>query len=111
MSVNTRIITNKTFKYSHLIRDMRFIIRAQIPTEAGNKMVKDPNFIKNVEDYMKKSKAETAYFFEAHGNRTIVFIVDDQIPALAEPLFQEWGANVEFHPVMTLEDLKKGVPG
>jgi hypothetical protein len=35
----------------------------------------------------------------------------DQIPALAEPLFQEWGANVEFHPVMTLEDLKKGVPG
>lgn len=115
MGVNTRIITNKTFKYSHLIRDMKFIIRASVPTEAGNKMVKDPNFIKNVEDYMKKSKAETAYFFEAHGNRTIVFIVDmqsaDQIPALAEPLFQEWGANVEFHPVMTLEDLKKGVPG
>ena len=46
--------------------------------------------------------------------RTIVFIVDmqsaDQIPALAEPLFQEWGAKVEFHPVMTLEDLKKGYP-
>jgi len=56
MGVNTRLITNKTFKYSHLIRDMRFIIRAQIPTEAGNKMVKDPNFIKNVENYMKKSK-------------------------------------------------------
>ena len=115
MGVNTRIITNKTFKCSHLIRGVRFILRAQIPTEAGNKMVKDPNFIKNVEDYMKKSKAETAYFFEAHGNRTIVFIVDmqsaDQIPALAEPLFQEWGANVEFHPVMTLEDLKKGIPG
>ncbi len=48
MGVNTRIITNKTFKYSRLIRDVRFIIRAQIPTEAGNKIVKDPNFIKNV---------------------------------------------------------------
>ena len=50
----------------------------------------------------------------AHVDRTFVFIVDmqsaDQIPALAEPLFQEWGAKVEFHPVMTLEDLKKGVP-
>ena len=93
---------------------MRFIIRAKIPTEAGNKMVKDPNFIKNVENYMKKSKAETAYFFEAHGNRTIVFIVDmqsaDQIPALAEPLFQEWGANVEFHPVMNFDELKKALP-
>ena len=56
-------------------------------------MIKDPNF-GNVEDYMKKSKAETEYLFEAHGDRTIVFIVDmqsaDQIPALAEPLFQEW---------------------
>lgn len=71
-------------------------------------MIKDPNF-GFVEDYMKKSKAETAYLFEAHGDRTIVFIVDmqsaDQIPALAELLFQEWGAKVEFHPVMTLEDL------
>lgn len=51
-------------------------------------MIKDPNF-GNVEDYMKKSKAETEYLFEAHGDRTIVFIVDmqsaDQIPALAEP--------------------------
>ena len=62
-------------------------------------MIKDPNF-GIVEDYMKKSKAETEYLFEAHGDRTIVFIVDmqsaDQIPALAEPLFQEWVPKLNF---------------
>jgi hypothetical protein len=94
---------------------MRFLIRAKIPTEAGNKMVKDPNFLKNLEDYMNKAKPEAAYFFEADGNRVMAFIVEmqsvDQIPALAEPLFQGMGANVEFHPVMTFDDLKKALSG
>ncbi len=46
---------------------MRFVIRARIPTEAGNKMVKDPNFLKNLEEYMNKAKPEASYFFEANG--------------------------------------------
>jgi hypothetical protein len=44
----------------------------------------------------------------------MAFIVDmqsaDQIPALAEPLFQGMGANVEFHPVMSFDELKKVLP-
>jgi hypothetical protein len=99
--------------YRILLSDhlMTFIIRAKIPTEAGNKIVKDPNFLKNLEEYMSKAKPEASYFFEADGNRVAAFIVDiksaDQIPELAEPLFQEMGANVEFHPVMSFDDLKK----
>jgi hypothetical protein len=34
---------------------MKLIIHAKIPTEAGNKMVQDPDFIKNLEDYMNKA--------------------------------------------------------
>jgi hypothetical protein len=34
----------------------------------------------------------------------------DQIPVLTEPLFSVMGAQVELHPVMSLEDLKKGIP-
>ena len=37
---------------------MRFFIQARIPTEAGNKMVQDPNFLKKLEDYINKVKAE-----------------------------------------------------
>ncbi|MGI0042916.1 MAG: hypothetical protein ACRD47_04325 [Nitrososphaeraceae archaeon] len=93
---------------------MRFLISAKIPTEAGNKMVQDPNFLKKLEEYINKVKAEASYFFEAEGNRVAAFIIDiqsaDQIPVLAEPLFSGMGAHVEFHPVMSLDDLKKGIP-
>ena len=93
---------------------MRFLIHARIPTEDGNKMVQDPNFLRKLETYINKVKAEATYFFEANGNRIAAFIVDiqnaDQIPVLAEPLFSGMGAHVEFHPVMNLDDLKKGIP-
>jgi len=93
---------------------MRFLIHARIPTEDGNKMVQDPNFLKKLETYINKVKAEATYFFEADGNRVASFIVDiesaDQIPVLSEPLFSGMGAHVELHPVMSLDDLKKGMP-
>jgi hypothetical protein len=96
------------------INEMRFLIRARIPTEAGNKMVQDPNFLKKLEEYINKVKAEATYFFEADGNRIAAFIVDiqsaDQIPIISEPLFNGMDAHVELHPVMSLDDLKKGIP-
>lgn len=89
---------------------MRFIIRAQLPTEVGNKMMANPNSLQDLEAYMKNIKAENAYFFEANGDRMMVFIANmeraDQMAMIAEPLFT-LGAKVEFHPVMVLEDLKK----
>ena len=93
---------------------MRFLILAKIPTEDGNKMVQDPNLLEKLEKYISKVKAEATYFFEADGNRVASFIVNiesaDQIPVLAEPLFSGMGAHVEFHPVMSFADLKKGIP-
>jgi hypothetical protein len=50
---------------------------------------------------------------EASGDRVMVFIVNmestDMMPAIAEPLFQGFGAKVEFHPVMVFDDLKKAI--
>src|ERR1043165_7003550 len=93
---------------------MRFLIHAKIPTDDGNKMVQDPKFLEKLEKYINKVKAEAIYFFEAGGNRVAAFIVDiqstDQIPVLIEPLFSGMGAHVELHPVMSLDDLKKGIP-
>lgn len=91
---------------------MRFVVRVLIPTEAGNKMISDPNFVKNIEEFMKNTKSEAAYFTEINGDRMAVFIMDissnDQIPAIAEPFFM-MGAKVEFRPAMVLDDLKKGL--
>jgi hypothetical protein len=92
---------------------MRVLVRAMIPTTAGNKVLKDPNFMKNLEDYIHKFNCEAAYFFPLNGNRTMAFVLDlpsqDMLPAVAEPLFQNFEANVEIHPAMNLDDLKKGI--
>ncbi|MFZ0556711.1 MAG: hypothetical protein WAM26_15635 [Nitrososphaeraceae archaeon] len=77
-------------------------------------MVQDPNFLKKIEEYINKIKAEANYFFESDCNRVAAFIVDiqsaDQIPIIIEPLFSGMDAHVELHPVMSLDDLKKGIP-
>jgi hypothetical protein len=92
---------------------MRFLIRARTPTDVGNKVVTDPNFLTKHEDYMNKVKPEAAYFMPIEGHRAGAFIVNvesnEQIPAIVEPLFQWWGANVDVIPVMTFDELKKGL--
>lgn len=92
---------------------MRFLIRARTPTEAGNKVVQDPNFLTKLEEYMNKVKPEAAYFMPIEGQRAGAFIVNiesnEQLPAVVEPLFQWWGANIDVIPVMNFEDLKRGL--
>ncbi|HEY7228429.1 MAG TPA: hypothetical protein VH481_09920 [Nitrososphaeraceae archaeon] len=92
---------------------MRVIVRAMVPTVAGNKAVLDPNFLNKIEDYINKFNCEASYFTEVNGNRTFVFVLDlpspDMIPAIAEPLFQGFDANVEVHPAMNLQDLKSAI--
>jgi hypothetical protein len=92
---------------------MRFLIRARTPTDSGNKVVQDPNFLSKLEEYMNKVKPEAAYFMPIEGHRAGAFIVNvesnEQIPAIVEPLFQWWGANVDVVPVMTFDELKKGL--
>jgi hypothetical protein len=43
----------------------------------------------------------------------MVFVLDlpspDMIPDIVEPLFQGFDANVEIHPAMNLDDLKKAI--
>jgi len=90
---------------------MRVLVRAMIPTASGNKMVQDPNMVKNLEDYIQKFNCEAAYFTAVNGMRTMRFVLDlsspDMIPAIAEPLFQKYDANIEIHPTMNLDDVKK----
>lgn len=55
---------------------MRFLIKASIPTEAGNEMMKDPKFMTTLENYLKTVKAEASYFFEEGGHRTMLIVAD-----------------------------------
>ena len=92
---------------------MRFLLEVTLDTQAGNRALTDPNFLKNLEAGLSNIKAEASYFTENNGDRTAYIIADlpsaDMIPVVAEPFFQQFNAKVKFHPAMVLDDLKKGV--
>ena len=93
---------------------MRFLIKMEIPNEAGNPAIRDPKFGEKMQTLLKDLKAEAAYFTTVKGHRGgyIVVNIDDasQIVAKAEPLFFWLKANVKFIPVMLPEDLAKAGP-
>ena len=90
---------------------MRFLMKVSIPTEAGNQRVLDGSLGKVIESILNDINAEAAYFAEEHGARTgFIFcnIKDEsEIPGMAEPWFLALNAQVELHPAMSLDDLKK----
>jgi hypothetical protein len=93
---------------------MRFLVRVMIPTEAGNKSTRDPNFLKNIEDFYERHEGRgSRYFLEMDGRRTALFFVEvqnaDMIVPISEPFFQ-MRADVKFHPVMILDLLAVRLP-
>jgi hypothetical protein len=93
---------------------MRFLVKATIPVEAGNALVRDPSFRQRLEGILGDIKPEGAYFAAAGGQRTVYLVVNmdsvHQLPAIAEPLWLSLHANVEFIPVMDQADMAKATP-
>ncbi len=92
---------------------MRMMLKANIPTEAGNKAVADGTLGKLVGELMGDIRPEAAYFFAENGQRSALLVFDmkdtSDIPPLAERFFLGLGAAVDFRPVMNAEDLQAGL--
>ena len=93
---------------------MRMLLKVKIPTEQGNRAVRDGSLGKMLEATVGKLKAEAAYFIAEDGLRCALIFFDmkdsAQMPAIAEPLFIGFDANLEFLPAMNADDLRKGLP-
>lgn len=93
---------------------MRMMLRITVPIEKGNETFKDGSLGRTMESVMKKLKPEAAYFGTmAEGKRGGLMFFDlsepSQIVEIAEPLFLNLDAAVEFVPVMNADDLMKGM--
>lgn len=92
---------------------MRTLVKVSIPVEGGNRSIKDGSLPKVMQQTLESWKPEAAYFTVENGRRTALFVVDfkdsSQMPALAEPLFMGFNAEVQFTPAMNAEDLQKGL--
>ncbi len=94
---------------------MRFLLKVNIPNDAGNAAARAGALGTKIKAILDDQKPEAVYFSDDRGQRCGYLFIEmadaAQIPAFAEPWFQAFNAQVELHPVMTMEDLANAGPG
>ncbi len=94
---------------------MRMMLKASIPVDKGNAAIRDGSIVKKIQSILADLKPEAAYFTEFDGKRTGLIFFDmkdtSEIPAVAEPWFLAFDANVEIKAVMNGDDLARSQPG
>ncbi|HEY3378607.1 MAG TPA: panthothenate synthetase [Armatimonadota bacterium] len=90
---------------------MRMLVEVRFPHTEFNDAVADGTVGQKIGRILDAVKPEAVYFTELYGQRAAIMIVnmDDPalIPALAEPFFLQFNADVEFHVVMSPDDLQR----
>lgn len=90
---------------------MRFLVKVNIPVEAGNGAAKAGKLAKTIQSILEDQKPEAVYFSDDNGQRTAFLFLEmqdaSQIPAFAEPWFLAFNASIAVHPVMVPADLAK----
>ena len=90
---------------------MRVLMHVQFPLEPFNTAVRDGSVGPKIQKILEAIKPEAAYFCEYNGRRGGPFVVNvndpSDVPALAEPWFLTFNAEVEFRIAMTPEDLSR----
>ena len=90
---------------------MRMLMHVRFPLEPFNSAVRDGTAGEKIQRILESVKPEAVYFTEQNGHRggTLVVNLKDpsEIPALAEPWFLTFNAEVEFRNAMTPEDLAR----
>lgn len=89
---------------------MKILMHVKIPHQKFNAAVKDGSVGSKLNRILEAINPEAVYFTEQNGQRGATLIVDlpdaSKIPALAEPWFLTFEADVEFRVAMTPDDLK-----
>ena len=90
---------------------MRILLNVRIPHKDFNAAVREGTIGPKMGRILEEIKPEATYFTEQNGQRCALLVVDledpSQIPALAEPWFLSFNADVEFRVAMTPEDLQR----
>jgi hypothetical protein len=94
---------------------MRIMVRFSFAVDAGNAAIRMGKLEKVFQQLAEDLKPEAAYFHAVDGDRGGFFIINmadsSQIADTAERLFFGVNAKIELIPVMTADDLRKGLLG
>jgi hypothetical protein len=90
---------------------MRMLMIVRLGTDTFNAAVRDGSAGAKTNAILDEIKPEAVYFTEINGQRTVMMIIELQkasdIPMLAEPWFLTFNAAVEFHVVMSQQQLQE----
>jgi len=92
---------------------MRVMAKITVPVESGSQAVKDGSLGKLIQGSAERWKPEAMYFGACDGSRTAFLVFDlpdpsDMVP-FSEPWFMELNADVDIIPVMSGDDVQKGM--
>ena len=92
---------------------MRMMMKVSIPTEPGNKAIRDGTLPKTVAGFVEQVKPEALYFTAQGGERTAFLFFDlkdpTRDPVDRRAVLHEPRSVDEFAPAMNLEEMKSGV--
>jgi hypothetical protein len=90
---------------------MRMLMHVIPAVEKFNEAVRKGSAGATMNKILETIKPEATYFTEADGRRSVLMIVDladpSKVPALAEPWFLAFNAEVRFQVVMMPQDLQR----
>lgn len=92
---------------------MRMLLKVSPRGDAANTAITNGTLEKVLQRFMERFQPEAAYFTTENGERTFLFFFDlaaesDMVLA-AEPFWNELHATVDWAPVMSGEDVQKGL--
>ena len=105
--------TDILYAFENREEEMRTMLRWSVPVEKGNQTIKDGSLGRTLETLAQQLNPEAAYFFPENGRRAGLMVFDmgdpSEIPQIAEQLFINLDAAVEFMPVMNTDDLQRAL--
>lgn len=94
---------------------MRMMVQVLLPHDRFNAAVKDGTIGSKIGRILEDIKPDAVYFSEQNGKRSATLIVDvadgTRVPAIAEPWFLTFNADVQFHVLMSPEELGRSSLG
>ncbi|MEM7461710.1 MAG: hypothetical protein AAF362_03435 [Pseudomonadota bacterium] len=92
---------------------MRLMIKITIPVAKGNAAAKDGTLGPAIQSLIDTVNPEASYFALEDGKRMGILIFEEtdqaRMPVINEPVFMALEAAIEIQPVMTAEDMHRGL--
>ena len=94
---------------------MRMLLKAVLPNEPANSMIRNGTFESTLKKVLADLKPEAAYFIATdNGERSGLIFFDmkesSELPKVAEPFFLAFNAQVTVRPAMNAQDLAAAGP-